>query len=121
MSTVKILIFEDNELFQKSFLELSQRIGFEIVAFCKHSKELFEQIQLKQPQVILVDLVVPEEDTLSLIEKVKSLYPQIPLIACSSLTEDAVVSKALKAGCFDYIFKPFKEEEFVKSIKSAVA
>ena len=121
MEKIKLLIFEDNELFQKVFLDLSQRSDFEIVAFCKNSEELLEQIKIQRPQVILADLVVPEEDTLILIKRVKSLYPQIPLIACSSLTEETVVSKALKAGCFDYIFKPFKEEEFVESIKSAVA
>ena len=121
MDTVKLLIFEDNEAFQKVFVEFSKKSGFEIAAFCKSSKELLEQIKLKQPQVILVDLVVPEEDTLSLIERVKSLHPHIPLIACSSLTEGDVVSKALKAGCYDYIFKPFKEKEFMESIKSAVA
>ena len=121
METIKLLIFEDNEAFQKVFTELSKKLGFEIIAFCKSSKELLEQIKLNPPQVVLVDLVVPEEDTLSLIEQVRSLYPQVPLIACSSLTEESVVSKALKAGCYDYIFKPFKEKELVESIKSAVA
>ena len=121
MERIKLLIFEDNEAFQQVFTELSKKFSFEIVAFCKSSQELLEQIKSNQPQVILLDLVVPEEDTLSLIEQVKSLYPQIPLIACSSLTEEAIVSKVLKAGCYDYIFKPFKEKEFVSAIKSAVA
>ena len=121
MEKIKLLIFEDNDIFQKVFRGLSQKLDFEIVAFCKTSKELLEHIQLKKPQVVLVDLVVPEENALSLIEKIRSLYPHLPLIACSSLTEDTVVSKALKAGCYDYIFKPFKEEEFVESIKRAVA
>ena len=70
--------------------------------------------------MILLDLVVPEEDTLSLIGKIKSLYSDIPIIACSSLTEENIISKALKAGCYDYICKPFKEKELLEAIKSAV-
>ncbi|MCZ0931689.1 MAG: response regulator [Oligoflexia bacterium] len=121
MEKIKLLVLEDNETFQKVFLELSQQSDFEVMGFCKNSEDLLEQIKVKNPQVILIDLVIPEENTLTLIEKLKSLYPQLPLIACSSLTEETVVSKALKAGCFDYIFKPFKEEDFMESIKSAVA
>ena len=121
MEKIKLLILEDNEIFQKIFLGLSQQSNFEIMGFCKNSEELLKQIKEKKPQVILIDLVIPKENTLILIEKLKSLYPQLPLIACSSLTEEAVVSKVLKAGCFDYICKPFKEEDFVESIKNAVA
>ena len=121
MSAIKILIFEDNEAYQKIFAGLAKKLGFEITAFCKNSKELLDQMKLKPVQAVLVDLVVPEEDSLALIKKIRRLYPEIPVIVCSSLTEDAVVSKALKAGCYDYIFKPFKEKEFVKSIKNATA
>ena len=121
MEKIKLLIFEDNEAFQKVFTELSEKLGFEIIAFSKNSQELLEQIKSKQAQVILIDLVVPEEDTLNLIEQVKSVYPQIPLIACSCLTDEAIISKALRAGCYDYICKPFKEKELMESIKNAVA
>ena len=121
MEKIKLLILEDNDIFQKIFLEFSKRSVFEVVGFCKNSEELLQELEEKKPQVVLIDLVVPEEDTLTLIERIKSLYPQIPLIACSSLTEKTVVSKVLKAGCFDYIFKPFREEDFVESIKNAVA
>ncbi|MDE0091684.1 MAG: response regulator transcription factor [Oligoflexia bacterium] len=121
MKKIRLLILEDNEIFQSFFLEFSQRSVFEVIGFCKNSKELLKQVEEKKPEVVLIDLVIPKDDILTLIERLKSLYPQLPLIACSSLTEDTIVSKVLKAGCFDYIFKPFREEDFVESIKSAVA
>ena len=118
---IKLLVLEDNEIFRESFLALSKKYFFEVVGLCKNSQDLLQQIKEKNPQVILLDLIIPEEDVLELIEQIKSLYPHIPLIACSSLKEKHIVTKILKAGCFDYIFKPFKEEDLVQSIKNAVA
>ena len=121
MENIKLLVLEDNEIFQKNFLELSERYSFQVLGLSKTAKDLLKQIGDKRPQVVILDLVVPEEDILDLIQTIKSSYPELPLIACSSLKEDHIVSKVLQAGCFDYIFKPFKEEQLVESIKKAVA
>ena len=118
---IKVLVLEDNEIFQKNFLEISEKHSFQVVGLSKTTQDLLKQIKEKTPQVLILDLVIPEEDTLELIQNLKKLYPELPLIACSSLREDHIVSKVLKAGCFDYIFKPFEEEHLVESIKRAVA
>ena len=118
---IKVLVLEDNEIFQKNILEISNKYNFEIVGLSKTVKDLLQQIRDKQVQVVLLDLIIPEENVLDLIQTVKRLYPDLPLIVCSSLKEEHIVSKVLKAGCFDYIFKPFTEEHLVESIKKAVA
>ena len=118
---IKVLVLEDNEIFQENFKELSEKHSFEVLGFSKTAKDLLQQIKDKKPEVLILDLVIPEENVLDLIQNIKKSYPDIPLIACSSLKEDHIVSKVLKAGCFDYIFKPFKEEQLVESIKKAVA
>lgn len=118
---IRLVVLEDNEIFKEAFLNFSQKRSFELAGFCANSKDLLNQIKEKKPQAVILDLVVPEEDTLELIQTIKRLYSDLPLIACSSLTEDHIVAKALKAGCFDYIFKPFKEEDLAQSIKRAVA
>ena len=121
LKKIKLLILEDNEVLQKSFLEFSEKYSFQLVGLSKTSKDFLQQIKEKKPQVLLLDLVIPEENTLELIQTIRDLHPKLPLIVCSSLREDHIVSKALKAGCFDYIFKPFKEEDLSEAIKKAVA
>lgn len=118
---IKLLVLEDNEIFQKNFLEFSKKYSFQVLGFNKTAKELLQQIKNEQPQVVILDLVIPEENILELIYTIKNSYPDIPLIACSSLKEDHIVSKVLKAGCFDYIFKPFKEDDLATAIKKAAA
>ena len=118
---IKLLVLEDNEIFRENFLALAEKHSFQIAGLSNNSKDLLKQIEEKKPQAVILDLVIPEEDILELIQRIKSLYPDLPLIACSSLKEDHIVSRVLKAGCFDYIFKPFKEEDLITSIKKAVA
>ena len=118
---IKVLILEDNEIFYKIFKELSEKKSFEIVGFSKTAKDLLQKIKDKKPEVLILDLVIPKENVLELIQDIKKLYPKIPLIVYSSLKEDHIVSKVLEAGCFDYIFKPFPEDRLVESIKKAVA
>ncbi len=118
---IKLLVLEDNEVLQKGFLELSERLSFEILGFSKTAKDLLRQLKDNKPQAVILDLVIPQEDVLDLIQTVKSLYPDLPLIACSSLREEHIVSKILQAGCFDYIFKPFEEDRLAESIQNAVA
>lgn len=118
---IKLVVLEDNEIFRELFLELSKKHAFEVAGFSKTSKDLLKQIKENNPQAVILDLVIPEEDSLELIQTIKQLYPDLALIACSSLKEEHIVTKVLKAGCFDYIFKPFKEEDLVQSIKKATA
>ncbi len=118
---IKLAILEDNEIFKQAFLEFSKKYSFEVIAFSKSSKDLLKQIEGERPQAIILDLVIPEEDTLELIQTIKKLYPDLAIIVCSSLREEHIVHRALKAGCFDYIFKPFKEEALAQSIKNTVA
>lgn len=121
MDKIKLLILEDNKIFQKSFLEFSKKYSFQIVGFSETSREFLKYIKDNKVQVAILDLVIPEENTLELIQTIKKDYPDLPLIVCSSLREDYIVSKVLQAGGFDYIFKPFKEEDLSLAIRKAVA
>ena len=118
---IKLLILEDNSSFRESFLALAKKHGLDVVGLSGDAKDLLAHIKEKNPDVLILDLVIPQQNALELITNIKAMHPKLPVIACSSLTEDYIVAKVLKAGCFDYIFKPFKEEDFVASVKKAVA
>ena len=118
---IKLAILEDNKISQKHFLEFAKSQSFEISAISENSSQLLDQIKASPPDAFLLDLVIPEEDTFSLIHRLKKLYPDLPIIVCSGLREEHIVEKALKAGCFDYIFKPFEEERLAESVIKAVA
>ena len=121
MSKVGILLIEDHKLTCKTFSLLAEKHQFKIIAETSTLKEAYSLLKSEKPDVVILDLVIPGQDVLEFISQVKKNFPNIPIIACSSLREEYVVKQALEAGCFDYVFKPFNEQRFVESIKRAVA
>ena len=118
---LKILALDDSPLFRESLRQLAGKHHFEVAGETGRTEELPRLIKETSPDAVLLDLVMPQRDILALIRRLKSQYPRLPLIACSSLRGEHIVSKALEAGCFDYIFKPFEARRLVESLKKAAA
>ena len=117
---IKILIIEDTEIFRKNFQQIAKKHHFEIVGETDEQEETLRVITEKQPNVVILDLVLPGQDIMEFIQAVKKQSPALPLIACSTLKEEHIMADILQAGCFDYIVKPFEEKRLVESIQSAV-
>ncbi len=118
---LKILVVDDNHLFRESLTVLMEKHRYTVVGKTDQIQEACSLIEEKQPDIIFLDLVMPEQDTLKFISQVKKQHPKISIIVCSSLTEEHIVLKALETGCFDYIFKPLDEERLVQSVEKAGA
>ena len=117
---IKLLIVEDTELFRRNFQQIAKENHFEIVGEVDEREGALKIIVEKKPDVVLLDLVLPEQDIVGFIQVIKKQFPSLPLIACSSLREEHIMADVLQAGCFDYIVKPFAEKRLVESIQSAV-
>ena len=120
-NSIKILIVDDSHLFRESLATLMEKHRFTIIGKTDQVEEALNLIEEKQVDVICLDLVMPEQDTLKFISQVKKQHPKISIIVCSSLTEEHIVSKVLESGCFDYIFKPLDEERLIQSVEKAGA
>lgn len=117
--SIKLLVIEDTELFRKSFQQIARNHHFEIVGETEEQKDALKIIAEKNPDVVILDLILPEQDILEFIQAIKKQSPSLPLIACSSLKEEHIMADVLQAGCFDYIVKPFEEKRLVESIQRA--
>ena len=117
---IKVLVIEDTEIFRKNFQQIAEKHRFEIVGEADEQEETLKIIAEKQPNVAILDLVLPGQDIMEFIQAVKKQFPDLPLIACSTLKEEHIMADILQAGCFDYIVKPFEEKRLVESIQSAV-
>jgi NarL family two-component system response regulator LiaR len=74
-----------------------------------------------QPDVILMDLLMPKMDGVTAIKAIKTRWPQIQIIALTSFKEKEYVEGALKAGANGYLLKDVSAEELVNAIRKAVA
>ena len=110
---------ETNLLLFESMFEDEQRVE---VILKNNGKEIIEFCLLNKPDLILLDLMMPEVsgfDVLELLQANKSLE-HIPIIILSALQGQADIKKAIEMGALDYIIKPINFEENTKIILNAL-
>ena len=117
---IKLLVIEDTDIFRKALRQMAGACQFEIVGETDGLEGALEIIESKGPDAVILDIVLPEQDTMELIKILRERFPGLPLIACSTLKEEHIAGDVLQAGCFDYIVKPFEEKRLMSALQSAV-
>ena len=89
---------------------------------CSTGKELFEELENKLPQLILLDIMMPDEDGLNILRRLRSdeRYAHIPVIMATAKGTEFDKVKGLDCGADDYIAKPFGMLEMVARIKAVL-
>ncbi len=114
----KILVVEDNEqnLYLATFL--LEKNGYEVIT-AEDGLEAIEKAKMRKPNLILMDMQLPEMDGFEATRKIKSIpeISHIPIVAVTSYAMVGDKERALAAGCVGYIEKPFMPETFVSEIE----
>ena len=114
-----IICVEDEQNICELEVYTLQSVGFEAKG-CSSGKELFSELENNVPQLILLDIMLPDEDGLSILRRLRSdaRYANIPVIMATAKGMEFDKVKGLDAGADDYIAKPFGMLEMVKASAS---
>ena len=117
MDKKMVLIIEDDELNQKLVKEIL-RIGNYGAIEAMNAETGIQLARRHKPDLILMDIHLPKMDGLSATRLIKSDedLKQIPIVALTALAMPEDLGKALEAGCDDYVSKPFRIEDLLKTI-----
>ena len=91
----------------------------ELVAEAKDGKDAISQCETVNPDVILMDLVMPVMDGAAATKAIRERWPQIQVVALTSFKEDELVQGALQAGAIGYLLKNISADELANAIRSA--
>jgi len=118
MSKAKVLIVDD-EPFNIEVLEQALDGSEYQVVTASNGKEALEKIHSEQPDLILLDLMMPVMDGFQVLAKVKDdpMLRDIPIIIVSAEQDSKSVVKGIKQGAEDYLTKPVDTDQFVKKVK----
>ncbi len=117
---VRVLITDDHALVRQGLkLLLGQDPELEVVGEAANGREAIERTQVLRPQVVLMDLLMPEMDGLTAIPEMRQRYPEVEIIALTSVLEDASVVQAVRSGAIGYLLKDTQALDLCRSIKAA--
>ena len=117
---VRILIVDDHAVVRQgliTFLELQDEI--EVVGEASNGKEAIQKVQELEPDVVLMDLVMPVMDGLTAIKAIKQLRPSTEVIALTSFADDEKVFTAIRSGATGYLLKDVQPNDLVKAVLAA--
>ncbi len=115
---IKVLIADDQELIRQSLqIVLSADKDFEITGMAANGREVISQIRKDRPNVVLLDIRMPEMDGVQCTKIIKENYPEIKIIILTTFDDDEYVFSALKYGASGYLLKGISMEELNQAIR----
>jgi response regulator NasT len=117
---LRILIAEDETIIRLDLRELLERAGFEICAEARDGEEAVELARSQQPDLALLDVNMPRLDGIEAARRILEERP-IPIVIVTAYGEQELVSRAVEAGVFGYLVKPFRETDLLPAIATARA
>lgn len=118
MEKIKILMADDHPVVRAGIRGmLETQPDFEVVAEAENGREAIDQIEKIKPDVVLMDLRMPEMDGVEAIGKIKEKYPSINILVLTTYDTDADIVRAVEAGATGYLLKDAPREELFRAVR----
>ena len=117
---MRVLIAEDETIIRLDLRALLERAGFEVCAEARDGEEAVELARETQPEVAVLDVKMPRLDGIEAARRILDERP-IPIVMLTAYGQEELVSRAVEAGVFGYLVKPFREQDLLPAIQTARA
>ncbi len=116
--SIRVLIVDDHAIVRKGISALlATEPGIQVVGEAKDGQEAIAEAQRLEPDVILMDLVMPRVDGLEAIQRLADRQPQARILVLTSFSSDDKVFRSLRAGALGYLLKDSGPEDLVGAIQ----
>ena len=117
---IRVLIVDDHAMVRKGLLAiLKNKPELELVGEARDGREAIECCEQLKPDVVLMDLVMPELGGVAATRAIHQRWPQVQVIALTSFQEKELVQDALQAGAIGYLLKNVSGDELAEAIRQA--
>jgi len=116
----KILTVDDAAFMRMMLKDILVNNGYEIVGEASNGREAIEKYAEHQPDLVLMDITMPDMDGITSLKEIKKIDSQAKIIMCSAMGQQTMVVDAIQAGATDFIVKPFKADRVLEAIKKTL-
>ncbi len=112
----RVLVVDDAAFMRIALRRILEKNGFEVVGEADTGMKAVQQYRLLKPDIVTMDLTMPELGGVDAIKMIKSIDNNARIIVISSMGHEINVKEAIIAGAVSFIVKPFKEEVISKQL-----
>jgi NarL family two-component system response regulator LiaR len=121
MSKIQVMIVDDHAIVREGLrMLLDEETDIEVIGEASNGKEAVLRAEKLQPQVILMDLVMPEMDGIAATQAIRQKSPHCQVLVLTSFAEDQRVPDAIQAGAIGYLLKDVLKGDLLSAIHAAV-
>ena len=114
--TKKLLVVDDALIIREIIKDTAVEAGWDIAGEADNGKDAVDLYRQLRPDVITLDLVMPQYDGIYALEGIIGSDPEAKVIVVSALDQKSVLQKAFKIGAADFIVKPFDTRQLTESL-----
>lgn len=115
-----ILICDDAAFMRMMIKDILTKNGYSVVGEAENGLKAVEKYTELKPDLVLMDITMPEMDGIQALKKIKELDAGATVIMCSAMGQQAMVIESIQAGAKDFIVKPFQAERVLEAVKKVV-
>jgi len=119
--SVRLLVADDHQVIRTGLVSLLAGSNIEIVAEAANGKETIEMAEKHKPDVILLDIRMPDGDGLATLEKLRAKAPDCRVVMLSTYDNPTYIARAVALGASDYVLKGSNREDIIATIEAAAA
>ena len=116
----KILIADDSMFMRMTLGNILKSAGYEVCE-AQNGSEMLRVYEQEQPDLIMLDITMPEMDGLNALKALKEKHSKVKVIMCSAMGQQTMVLDAIRSGAYDFIVKPFEKSKVLDSITKVLA
>lgn len=115
-----ILICDDAAFMRMMIKDILTKNGYNVAGEAENGMKAVEKFKEVNPDLVLMDITMPEMDSIQALKEIKKLDGGAKVIMCSAMGQQAMVIESIQAGAKDFIVKPFQAERVIEAVKKVV-
>ena len=115
-----ILICDDAAFMRMMIKDILTKNGYNIAGEAENGAKAVEKYAELKPDLVLMDITMPEMDGIEALKKIKASDPNASIIMCSAMGQQAMVIESIQSGAKDFIVKPFQADRVLEAVQKVV-
>jgi len=120
-ATARVVIADDHNLFRQIIQLTLEQAGMEVVGIAATGRQAIDAVVEHKPDLVLLDVVMPEMDGLAALSVIKYMSPELPVIIVTAVVDPLYMARAGELGAEGYYSKGVKADELVSGIQAILA